>query len=71
METKSHAINRALELAGSQTALARMAGVSQPAVWHWIHSGWKPSLRAALNIEHATGGAVSHRELLADTCHGD
>lgn len=37
--TKPTAIERAVLLAGSQAALAAIAGVSQPTVNNWIRSG--------------------------------
>lgn len=41
------AIEHAVELAGSQTALAIKLGVSQPAVNAWIEAGHVPLKRAA------------------------
>ncbi len=35
-------INQAIELAGGQTALARMVGVTQGAVWQWKVAGYVP-----------------------------
>lgn len=59
------AIHKALQIAGSQTALARLAGVSQPAVYRWIKGIGHPSLLAALNIEAATLGQIRHQDLCA------
>ncbi|MBU2774297.1 helix-turn-helix domain-containing protein [Acidithiobacillus ferrooxidans] len=59
------AIHKALRIAGSQVALARLAGVTQPAVHRWIKGVGHPSLLAALKIEAATSGEIRHQDLCA------
>lgn len=56
---------RALEKAGSQSALARICGVTQPTVWGWINAGRKmlPG-EYVLSVERATG--VSRHDLRPD-----
>lgn len=56
---------RAIEIAGSQSALARLTGHSQPNISRWLrlHGGRVPA-EAAVAIEKATG--VSRRELRPD-----
>ena len=38
--------------------------LNQPTIWRIINGKFKPSAKTALNIEYATGGAVTLRELL-------
>lgn len=62
--TPQDALRRAVDVAGSQAALARLLGVSQPSVWKWLDRG------KALPAEHvhavvaATG--ISKEELRPD-----
>ncbi len=44
--TPQDALRRAVEIAGSQAALARILGISQPSVWKWLDKG------KALPAEH-------------------
>lgn len=50
------ALQHAVEIAGSQSELARRIGVSHPRVWNWLH---RPPHRVpaefAIAIEQATG----------------
>jgi DNA-binding transcriptional regulator YdaS (Cro superfamily) len=57
------AIQRACELAGSQSALARMLQVTPQAVQNWCATGRVPAERV-LEIEKATG--VSRHDLRPD-----
>jgi DNA-binding transcriptional regulator YdaS (Cro superfamily) len=59
------ALLRAIELAGSQSELARRIGAQQSTVWYWLYlsdKGVPPE--AAIKIEQATG--VSRHELRPD-----
>lgn len=59
------ALLRAIELAGSQSALARLIGAEQSTVWYWLNlstRGVPPE--AAVKIEQTTG--VSRHELRPD-----
>lgn len=38
-------IERAVQQAGGQDALAKACGVTQPAVSRWVHQGWVPAKR--------------------------
>lgn len=62
-------IERAVEVAGGQTALARAIGgaVKQAHVWYWLNSenGVVPA-EHCIAIEQATGGAVTRHELRPD-----
>jgi DNA-binding transcriptional regulator YdaS (Cro superfamily) len=53
--TPYEALCEALESAGSQSELARIAGVSQTAVWKWIQTSKRVSHTCVLRIEDATG----------------
>jgi len=53
--TPFEALQAAVAQAGSQSALARMCGVSQTAVWKWIQrSKWLPA-ELCLVVERETG----------------
>lgn len=58
-------IMKALALAGSQSALARLVGVTQGAVNKWVRGGGVDPVNA-LRIEAATGGVVSKSDLRPD-----
>lgn len=59
------AIQKAVEICGSQTALAAACGVSQPSVTKWLNGGGI-SARYIPRIVKATNGAVSTEQLLAE-----
>ncbi len=59
------AIERAVDAAGSQSALARELGVTHQAVQQWVADG-KPPVRRAIDIEIAVNGAVTREELRPD-----
>ena len=59
-------ISRALSFAGSQKALALIAGVTQPAVSGWVTGRKQPSVLSAIRIEAATGGLVTRSDLRPD-----
>jgi len=58
-------IDKAIALMGGQTALARYCGVQPQAVQQWKCRGAVPAKRV-LQIEAATGGAVSRTMLRPD-----
>ncbi|MCA3264792.1 MAG: molecular chaperone TorD family protein [Azospirillum sp.] len=58
------ALERAVELAGGQSALARAIGKSQSHIWHWLKVAKRVPAEAAVAIEKATG--VPRRELRPD-----
>lgn len=60
-----HGLKLALEKAGSQSALARICGVTQPTVWGWLNAGRKilPG-EYVLSVERETG--VSRHDLRPD-----
>lgn len=53
--TPFEALTRALEIATSQSALARICGVGQPAVWKWVQSSKRLPPDYVLAVESATG----------------
>lgn len=62
-----NALQKAIEIAGGQRALARSLGVAQAHVWYWLNksAGKVPAERAA-QIEEATHGAVTRHDLRPD-----
>lgn len=59
-----NALERAVELAGGQSALARAIGKSQSHIWHWLKVAKRVPAEAAVAIEKATG--VSRKDLRPD-----
>lgn len=65
MTTKSP-IERAIEIFGTQTALADAIGTSQPFVSQWVLDYRPVSPRFARKIEEVTGGQVTRYQLRPD-----
>lgn len=61
----THAIERAAQLMGGQSALARKLGCTPQAVSKMCATGRVPAERV-LAIEEATGGAVTRHDLRPD-----
>ena len=57
-------LKKAIKLAGGQTALAEMIGVTQSHVWAWLNRNKRVPAAHVLKIEKATG--VSRHELRPD-----
>jgi DNA-binding transcriptional regulator YdaS (Cro superfamily) len=55
-------IQKAIDLLGSQQALAKACGAKQQHVWNWLQAKSVPVDRA-IQIEVATGGEVTKEEL--------
>lgn len=53
--TPLEALEAAVNRAGSQASLARICGVSQPAVWKWLQSSKRLPAEHCLAVEAATG----------------
>ena len=53
--TPFEALRAALTVAGSQSALARVCGVSSTAVWKWVQSSKRLPAEYVLLVEAATG----------------
>jgi len=62
--TPFEALEAAVDKAGSQAELARIAEVSATAVWKWLHSSKRVPAEFVLKIEAATG--VSRHDLRPD-----
>lgn len=58
-------IKRAVASAGNMSALARLCGVSAPAVRKWVHGGQISAVNA-LRVQIATGGRVTACDLRPD-----
>ncbi|HHW7518436.1 TPA: transcriptional regulator [Mannheimia haemolytica] len=58
----NQSIEKAIAICGSQSALARACGVSQPTVNLWLNGGGI-SAEYLLKIEAATNGQVTIREI--------
>lgn len=62
-----NALQRAVEITGGQSALARAIGVKQAHVWYWLNRmQGKVTAEHVLAIESATGGQVTRSELRPD-----
>jgi DNA-binding transcriptional regulator YdaS (Cro superfamily) len=59
---QENGIDRAVRLAGSQTALGALLGISPQAVQRWVTQGFAPGDRCRA-IELALHGAVSRYQL--------
>ena len=63
---KKEAIQRACEIAGGQSAMARLLGVKPPSVNEWIKGGRPVPAARCPAIEKATQGAVRCEDLRPD-----
>lgn len=61
---RHEALRKAIANAGGQSALARICGVSQAAVWDWLNRARRVPAEHVLSIEAATG--VSRHALRPD-----
>ena len=64
META--ALEKAIKIVGSQTALAEACGVKQQHVSYWLHEAKRIPAEQVLSIERATGHQVSRHDLRPD-----
>jgi TorA maturation chaperone TorD/DNA-binding transcriptional regulator YdaS (Cro superfamily) len=62
----SNALSKAIEIVGGQTQLARLLGVKQANVWHWLNKAERVPGEYVLAIESATGGQVTRHDLRPD-----
>jgi DNA-binding transcriptional regulator YdaS (Cro superfamily) len=60
------AIEKVVEIIGSQTALAQITGVKQAHVWNWLRLHKRAPAKYIRRISKATEGKVSIEELLQD-----
>lgn len=61
-----HALRKAIEIAGSQAALARKIGKRPGHVWAWLNRDQKVPAEICRLIEEATAGQVTRHELRPD-----
>jgi DNA-binding transcriptional regulator YdaS (Cro superfamily) len=66
MEQFRDHIRRAIELVGSQRALAEQIGLSQQGISYLLNEAPQVSAEIAIAIHRATGGKVSKEELRPD-----
>lgn len=59
-------LKKAIELAGGQSALARLIGVKQGHIWHWLNKSKKVPAEYVIPIETALDGQVKRHELRPD-----
>jgi DNA-binding transcriptional regulator YdaS (Cro superfamily) len=59
-------IEKAVDVCGGQTALAKIIGKSQNHVWNWVHRDSKVPAESCIPIEKATDGAVHRSDLRPD-----
>ncbi len=59
-------IKKAIDILGSQTALARACGVKQGHISNWLRRDKKIKLENALKIERATNGRVTQKDMRPD-----
>lgn len=60
------ALQRAIDHAGGQSALARKLRVQQKHVWNWLNRQRQVPGGRVIDIERATDGAVTRHELRPD-----
>ena len=60
------AIEKAIEVIGSQTLLADLLGVKQSHVWNWLRKHKRAPAKYIRQISKATNGAVTESDLLKD-----
>ena len=66
LEKEMRALKRAIAIAGSQSALARIIGVNQQNVNHWLLKGSRVPAEYVIPIERASYGQVKRHELRPD-----
>lgn len=64
LSSAHEALRAAVKIAGSQSAFGRMLGVTQRAVWRWLHEGKVLPAEHVLTAEAGTG--VSRSRLRPD-----
>jgi TorA maturation chaperone TorD/DNA-binding transcriptional regulator YdaS (Cro superfamily) len=62
----TEALTKAIAIVGGQTQLARLLGVKQANVWHWLNKAGRVPGEYVLAIEKATGGQVRRHDLRPD-----
>lgn len=65
--TRNAVVEKAAEIAGGQSALAKACGVSPQAVSQWIRGLRPVAHRHGRKIEDATKGEIGRRDLFPDS----
>lgn len=60
------AVKRAVEIFGSQTALAQRLGVGQNVISYWLNEAKQVPPKRAVQLEAVTNGEVTRKELRPD-----
>ncbi len=60
------ALQKAIDIAGTQTALGNLIGKDQRAVWSWLNLTKKVPAESVLKIEQAVNGEVTRHDLRPD-----
>lgn len=60
------ALNRAIEIAGGQAALAKLCGVKQQTVFCWLRKFGRVPAARVLQIEKIVNGVISRHDLRPD-----
>lgn len=60
------ALSRAIDLLGNQSRLARSIQTKPQNIWWWLHKTKTVPAEFVLDIERATGGAVTRHDLRPD-----
>lgn len=60
------ALERSIDIAGGQSALARALQIKQQTVWYWLNRAKRVPAEFVLPIEAATEGRVTRHELRPD-----
>lgn len=61
-----NALAKAIDIVGGQTQLARLLGIKQANVWHWLNKAERVPGEYVLAIEAATGNQVTRHDLRPD-----
>lgn len=61
-----NALEKAIDIVGSQAELARALGVKPQHVWNWLNRDAKVPAEQVIPIENATTGKVTRHELRPD-----
>ncbi len=59
-------LERAIEIIGSQSALARICGVKQGHVWAWLNKTGRCPAKHVLTVEEVTAGEITRHQLRPD-----
>lgn len=67
----TEALEKAITIAGGQTALAKLIGRDQRTIWAWLNMTKRVPAEMVLSIEKAVSGQVTRHELRPDIYPAD